>query len=488
MEHKQSAAFFWSDIDKNGMPKILSDLGVFILPPYYMPALESFGIKVLHPEFKGLEQSQVWAIEFLLLIKNCFADYHSSPFGDEDEVISISTDALDILYKSFRLALRTRAKIQPTQLVDQVTHWVNMTSQIVRWAFTNDILVKDGFDKRRSSARLFSELNALLNKLVDSFLEVELREKFSKISNVVLYNLWGDNHKDLLGSAQDSLPLSTDEKAATSIQDNKRRFFDNLYLSIKESSLELTESAFFKQCETISSYIASLFKDYFIRLRKSRLQDIDAYHFACTYWEVVTEQIILRCFVSLIAEYLVEIKKGKIKTVLSPSVDGEEMYYHNRAAVITKRLLDTVKTICDEFDERIGSDVVSPWNERLLKLNIDYDYLYLNLKEKLFTGVSLGSFKQSIQEADFKSIKAAKTNSIGVTGGLNYLISQLGYKLGKEWFEKASLSVCEGKTIESATKYVRGGHPSDMTEYVKTVLEKGIPSFKVVEKTTRNRA
>lgn len=438
-------------VDENGYPTDLPRIEDYIYPPYYMPCLEQMGITVRCND-DSYDKAHKWAIEFYLLLNSHFAFFHNHTTDNEEEIISSAVDECIELFKAYikaiyyyRERLSENNKVIPfSHLFSQVKLWIEDTKSVVWSAFRNNRVSSDPLNKKRGTARLLRELLCTLDELYSSFVEDPSESPYQIIDNYIFYNLWGDQYAHLKVEITQKDILTTDEKAIIDIQENKRACYSAIESRIKEATECEEEAIFHQKVESLCLLIEQMFIDYMRFYKKEKNLDSGLLRIICTHWQYETEAIIFRAYANLSAEYAVELTKGH-HSCIKPCTDGEEMYAHEKCWFIADKAKSTVSHICSDF---VSNVLPLPWLTRLNALDINYDSLYIAIKEKCLPWTSLSDFKYAITYADFDRIMVGakeRGSKSGAIGGIRFLISELGDKIGKDWLIKAAESITSKK-------------------------------------------
>lgn len=471
-------------IDENGYPVDLPDLGSFLYPPYMMPYLEQNGITVRYQEDDDLDTAHRWAIQYWILLNSHFAEFHNSPLGDENRIISMAVDECEILFRGFMATVLAWKNCSFRMSDLQAKLWVESTKRIVWAAFRNNRLSSDTMNKRRGTSRLLKDLFFTLDKLYDSFSESAPDSPYTSVEARILYNLWGDDYRQMYESTIKKDILTSSDKAKVNVEENKREFYDEVEERIRVATEESSELAFDAKAKALCRDLERLFVDYMRRIRITKITDGAVTDFICNHWKDVTIAILHRAYTILTAEYAVAVSKGRLST-LAPCEDGEEMYAHDKRAKIVEMASMTVDTICSEF---VNKGKTHPWDAKLKALDVHFDDLYMAMKDEYFTGITRRAFEYAIREADFHEILIAaqrKGMRSGKIGAIYFFISELGDNLGNEWLYKAAESVTTLKGSD-AVKKIRSHSKTDHQKAFKELLKKHITYYKPREQRQRS--
>lgn len=471
-------------INDNGYPVDLPDLDQFICPPYIMPDLEQNGISIQYQQDDDLDRAHRWVIQYWILLNSHFAKFHNSPLGDEEMIISMAVDECEILFNRFManvLAWENRS----FPISDyQAKLWVESTKGIVWAAFRNNMLSSDTLNRRRGTSRLLKDLLFKLDKLYDSFSELSTDSPYASVEACILYNLWGDDYRQMYDSIIKNDILTSSDKAKVSIDENKREFYDEVENRIRVATEESSERAFDGKAKALCHDLERMFRDYMRSIRKTKITDGAVTDYICYHWKDVTIAILHRAYMFLSAEYAVAVSKGRL-SCLAPCEDGEEMYAHDKRAKMVEMATMTVDTICREF---VNKGKTRPWDLKLKAMDVHFDDLYLAMKDEYFTGITRSAFEYAIREADFHEIlveaerKGTRSGKIGV---IYFFISELGDNLGDEWLYKAAESVTTQKG-SVAVKKIRSHSKTDHQKEFEALLKKHITRYKPREKRERH--
>ena len=249
-------------INENGYPVDLPDLGQFICPPYIMPYLEQNGITVRYQHDDDLDLAHRWAIQYWILLNSHFAKFHNSPLGDEEMIISMAVDECEILFKSFMANVLAWENCSFPIADHQAKLWDESTKGIVWAAFRNNRLSSDTMNKHRGTSRLLKELLFKLDELYDSFSESAPDSPFLSVEARILYNLWGDDYRQMYENIIKNDLLTSSDKAKVNVEKNKLEFYDEVEERIRVTTEESSELAFDAKTKALCHDLERMFFDY----------------------------------------------------------------------------------------------------------------------------------------------------------------------------------------------------------------------------------
>lgn len=470
-------------IDENGYPKDLPSLDVFVCAPYIMPILEQMGIKVRYQEDDNLDQEHRWAIEFFLLLNSHFKEFHSHLIHDEEEIISLALDECEFLFKGFMSCVQEVEGCSFNLAEYQARMWVESTKSIVWSALRNNTLSSDVKKKKRGTTRLFKSIYCKLDELFDSFYESNIENPYIGLDNCIMFNIWGVGYQSQRDSIRAKEILSSVDQEKVDISKNKTAFYNEVERRIMEAVEEKQEQAFYNKVDSLCKDIEGMFIDYMRHYHKQKILDENVIKSICRHWKEESITIVQRAYAVLSAEYAVDIKRGRYNRIF-PCDDGEELYAHDKRAMIAQKVNDTISAICDKYIKRGNSQ---PWNTKLNALEIHFDKLYLLMKDKYFSGISRDDFEYAIRNADFHEIitsAKSKGSRTGISGCIYFFISELGDNLGKEWLYKAAESCTQKKATEAVTN-IRSHSDTESQKEFSRLLKQNITNYK--PRVRRNR-
>lgn len=472
-------------IDENGYPKDLPRLEVFVGPPYIMPYLEDNGITVHYQEDDSLDDAHKWAIKFYLLINSHFATFHSNDVGDESEIISLALEECEALFNVFMFNVKNIKHYSFSLADHQAKMWVEATKSIAWSAFKNNIFSSDSLKKRRSTARLFKSIELKLDELYDSFYELSLDGPYNGLDKCVMFNLWGKDYPSMRNEISAEEIRTSIDREIVDIKDNKTAFYKKIERILIEAAETRQERLFENKVMSLCRDIEKMFVDYMRHYRKQKILDQIIIERICEHWRIVAISIIHRAYAVLSAEYAVDILKGR-KDKLTPCLDGEELYAHEKRAIIVEKVTETINDICKRYQE--GYNIQS-WTTKIDFLEINFDQLYLAMKDKYFSGISRNDFEYAIRNADFHEIitsaKSKGTRS-GISGCVYFFVSELGDNLGNEWLYKAAES-CTQKEATKAVAYIRSHSNTESQKEFSGILKQYITNYKPRKKSKRKK-
>lgn len=462
-------------VDERGYPKDLPNIEAFPVVPYYMPALEQYGVKVEY-ENTQFNTSQLWTVRFFLLLNTHFNTYHNHSERDKGSIISQAQEECEVLFAVFVQSLE-RAGESPSRIVLLARCWVETTKGIVWSAFRYHRLSTDTLKKRRSTAPLLKELITTLDSLYETEAEDDLITRFPSYEKTILFNLWADRLYWIIPEIKAEESFLTTNKKYVDYQENKKACYATVEDLVKDATSENKEAEFNKKVNSCIDFVEKMFVDYCRRFQQQPDASEEIIVQAINHWEIVFLSILQRVFTVLSADNAVWIAKEDL-SCLVPNLDGEELYAYEKRSAIVESTLAAIKKLTREY---LSKGLEKPWTARLLELGIDYAGLYQAMKDDVFSGISFDVFRSSFAEADFHTIMASankKGERSGKRGCVYFLISELGHNLGDEWLLKAAESVCEFKGKKAITK-IRSHSTTDSMKDMRRHLTKHITNYRL---------
>lgn len=337
-------------VGEKGYPTDLPIIEDFIVPPYYTPSLKSYGIEVWEGESE-LDLPHRWAVQFFLLLNSHFALFHKYGQYDEDDVISLTEKVCSILFWSFNKTLQ-KLELRFSTICSETKLWVVSTQRVVWAAFMKNRLSSDTLNNKRGTARLLRALLFKLDELYESVAEKDSRSPYMVLDNYVFFNMWGVEYESFRENNSEKIPLTSNEKALVDVQANKYAFYTEIESRIKEATECREESEFYNKENSLCIALEQMFVDYMSHYQELNIHDSDVISFICNHWRHVALSVIQRAYSILSAEYAVEVSKGRFECLMQCK-NGEELYAHEKRAIIVQKATETVKNICESYLKRL---------------------------------------------------------------------------------------------------------------------------------------
>lgn len=440
---------------------------------YYKDEVERF---TRYPNSDGAKQ---WAGGFAIKIDDLFVKFHSES-NNEEEIIKKATKYLKAVFTSF---VRSFAD---SSCHDQESFF--FADDIVRiiWrAFFLHPMTSDTCGNKRGTTRL-------LNALVDSmfYFQINYVESFpdgffAKVSTIPFYNLWGEEYADKVKGISSSLPLLTSEKEMIYIEDNRNLFINRLVDMVNVAVAKEESAPFFKDCSTIIALLEILFKDYVRRLRSNGIFDQSCTISSVSHWIDVTLSIIWQVYLRVSGEYVIPIILGDAK---DPHLlrDIQDLSIQERRFYWFRSSLEVLERVRDDYISTIDNRGITPeWGDRLRNIGIDYVKLHEAMKDEYFSGITLDTFRQSFEFADFSQLydSACKKKK---KGAIQFMVSELGDNIGKDWLVQAAETVSAAKGAE-AVREIRKGVINDPKREMRRLLRQWVANYRPRVKRTVSR-
>lgn len=427
----------------------------------YRTAIEGFSI---FPKSDSLKE---WAKRFVVWVDDCFCSFHST--NGEDDILKTAGEDLKGVITAF-------VKVMD----DPPLYWHHAFISSVKYVFFRAFVLhpfcSDHLSNNRSTILLMNHLMECIDKHFEDYIESVPEGFFSKVSKVLFYNCWGADFLEGVRGVGPSLPLLSSEKEMVEAKANRDLLYRRL-VSILKSAVDMKDySSFCQACSDIEDLIKQLFKDYVRRLREKGVFDESVLEDAVTYWEIVTESILYRVYTTTTAEYVIAFKKD-FQISRSLLEDIQDMMPHERRHVAAERALTTLMDITKEFRYSIISHGIHPvWTDRLVKLGVDYINLYDSMKDEYFSGITLDTFRQSFEFADFSQMynSACRKKKKGV---IQFMVSELGDSIGKDWLVQAAETVSNAKGSE-AVREIRKGVINDPKREMRSLLRQWVANYR----------
>ena len=472
-------------VDEKGYPKVLPDISLFICPPFIMQYLAQKGIGVTYQQGDTLDCAHKWTVEYWIMLNSHFEAFHRKGFGDEEETIVLATKECELLFEAFIHNVKLILNDSFYDVVPQAQLWVTTIKHVVWEAFRGNRLSTDSMGNSRGTTRLLKSLLIKIDEVYDYFCENDSMSPLTTLDRPIMYNLWGDEYQMMIHDIYSKEILTTNDKEKVQIDQNKKAFYSEIEKQIQTVSEAGEEHLFYHEVDTLSNCLEELFAYYIRYYLKQKIKDNKVISFICQHWEWSTVSILHRAYTILSANNVVESAKGRFN-FLTPCADGEEMNAPDKRAIIVAKATAIVRSICKDFMDNCDKH---PWDSQLKALDIRYDDLYLSMKNRFLSGITLNDFKYAILKADFQELLSAanrRGTRSGAVGALYFFVSELGDNVGKEWLIQAAESVTRKQGAE-AVALIRSHSSTSAQKEMRQLLQKHVVHYKVRKQKERTK-
>ena len=180
-----------------------------------------------------------------------------------------------------------------------------------------------------------------------------------------------------------------------------------------------------------------------------------------------------------------------LREALVPSTVFESI---QRIESLCAKCINTINGDVEDYLEKIASGCLTkPWSKKLKDVNIDFDGLYTDMRDKQISSfIRMDTFLDAFYAGDFTLLfKDAKDRAklygrkTGYPGCIQILIREVGNMVGDDWKIAAAESIYVGQhTGEAARDAIdKLNETVAARNFAKQVLETRIPGYKFVPRT-----
>lgn len=374
-----------------------------------------------------------------------------------------------------------------------IERWANATSVLLWDFFCAHYYSEDKANRCLSNLDLYKRILWAIDRQKEDILYPH--ERYNKGDNklgTILYNFWGhDYYKAYFELNKKTESLSQSEKGMFHLNDNKELF--RLYYQPFVAQVYSSASSDAEIKAMIM--VDSLFQEYTLRLRRLGVYSEDDIRRAVYNWRIVTIDEIKR--ITLVAKIeMVFASKGfelieDLREALVLSTVFESI---QRIESLCAKCINTINGDVEDYLEKIASGCLTkPWSKKLKDVNIDFDGLYTDMRDKQISSfIRKDAFLDAFYAGDFTLIfKDAQDRAklygrkTGYPGCIQILIREVGNMVGDDWKIAAAESIYVGQhTGEAARDAIdKLNETVAARNFAKQVLEARIPDYKFVPRT-----
>ena len=419
--------------------------------------------------------------------------FSRSAVGGLEEVCGELIRAIQVrLFDSYISKLVEQHRQDYQAIDDWCRKWVDVTMEIIVESFELMPFPKEGSGIYDNLDLCKQALGMSLYQYEESLAKMN-NDIPLKVSNVILYNFWGNDY----GFHIENI----DKYSAPSTEDNQKT--DRLLncLLFEETIREYVKKAvaLTNQTDPIVSYldepkklIGDLFSAYTKLLRIRKIKDVKSLAFAIRHWRYMTEKIIYQ--VTEIERQRFRMSEYPPGSVLHSQIFVLSLTNRKRYDAILefrKKISTWVQFVCDSYENRLhAGDLRYPWAEGLDNVRIDYSGLY-----KLFITEGPYHYLCGISEADFRdAIESAQINVLmdhlaipdkDVSRGkdakeptrdtskaaIRFLVQQIGRQV-RDWYDVAAASMLDSNGKPYTVAALQSLHPTEETARMSELLAK----------------
>ena len=378
-------------------------------------------------------------------------------------------------------------------LIQKIVHWVDTTRGLIESAYKNNPIIYSLSDPYEMDGELYLPNDdtsflkfAILRELyryAPYVIEEFLPDMPGALSNVVLFNMWGDLYEIHRKQLANQFGLDYKKRAIVHVKENKEYFArdlnDKCILFCKQvgsgsevgSDAEVIENIYTSMSENLFSY----FRDYLSRLRSlsNSKEGLDA---CLITWAANLQSLVIATYEN--NHITIERQDDSSPAIRKKccifyldicekiAFDIAKVYFEDyerldlvqsNHAPITEQEPES-RAFVTEADPTPAPETEQPNHDgekpsSVHNRTIDYETLYNEWNGNAFTRASLEEFTLAIDSADFsKMLKYAEDagQKSGYIGGIKYIMKCLREQLGSNWFEIACENI--GETPNSLNK------------------------------------
>lgn len=374
-----------------------------------------------------------------------------------------------------------------------IERWANATSTFLWDFFCSHYYSGDKANQYLSNLDLYKRILWTIDRgKEDIFYPHDRYGKGDNKLGTILYNFWGlDYYKDYSELSKKTESLSQIEKSRFHLNDNKELFHLHYQPFVAQAISSGSADTEIKAMHMVDL----LFKEYTVRLRRLGVYSEDDIRKAVSNWRIVTIDEIKR--ITWIAKIeMVFASKGfelieDLREALVPSTVFESI---QRVESLCAKCTNTINGDVEDYLEKIASGCLAkPWSKKLKDVNIDFDGLYTDMRDKQISSfIRKDAFLDAFYAGDFTLLfkdaqYRAKTYGMktGYPGCIKLLIREVGNLVGEEWKTAAAESIYAGKYTGIAARNAidKLNEPVAARNFAKQILEIRIPGYKFVPRT-----
>jgi len=324
--------------------------------------------------------------------------------------------------------------------------WRDVSTDIIKDSFEKYPLYHNKEDRYDSNFGILKQSINIIHQLYSEHLAELNFGPLSQVSDVVLYNFWGDSVTANQVN-QDSLlcPSDLDLKTTNRVM-NCIVFAENISPIIDLSCGKLSERN--DAASKMQNAIVSLFRDYIKRINMKIAFDPEVLAFVTDYWKEITKGIIAN-------EIYIKIHSLTFENV-------ERSFFKRKPAFVMRshvKFLEGLYALSDRYlafacdlykNEHLAKYLNHAWSKELKAFNLDYRALYKAMSGTYFDAVTYEQFKFCFESADMSLLQ--RKCKVGKYGGIRYMIVKLRSDL-PIWYEKVAdtLTDSNGKKYDKIT-------------------------------------
>lgn len=381
-----------------------------------------------------------------------YENYHSLNPNSETELSNSLDIHLHGLFNDYISRLRNSHELDEKIIIEKAREWYQCTVLNINDYFNNIYRSKtpDGVCYR-SNLTLHACVLLVLNDIISGFLIEESKVLREDSAEGCLYEIPDTNSTiDSIGAR------GIFEKTKSVHLYNRELYYRHLLDRVSEFVKSRTIGP--EQFSTIYHDLESQFCKYTAKIRRLGIYDKDRTIEAVNIWADTTCIILQRA--TDIARYEVVIDnmdlEADVSLLLIDFVPEDIIILNNDIMLLCDKCCASVRAFTREYADTVNNGLFDkPWSDSVKKLEIDYNGLYSDLKDYLFSAsIKLEHFKDSILSADFSEIcKSAKQKK--KLSALKYFIHKLAGPLKNEWGRAAAHSVEHDMAPEDALRNIQ---------------------------------